>query len=375
MKFSVNSKTYTFKNYFLFFLHFFIKGYYYLFVKRKTKKDTKAILFFNNGQIGDLLVSSIILENEDLLPNNISYYFLISDDYKSIFSNYKGNIKFLTYNINKYRKSPFYRIKLLKMLDEINFVSTYNICAARGILTEEIACLSGASNLFCLNKTSIYLDKFLINYFNKKYKKLYSATDENEYLKTLHFIEHVLCNDSFSSVKFSNKKVYNFAVSTENYIAIAPFTSDISRNWGLNKYIELINFISKTNKVVLLGSNNEANLLNNSLINLHNINNLIGKTSFYQAAEYINNCIMFIGNDSGLTHLALKLNKPIVAIIGGGMWGRFFPFNQSETKLFLNNDIGCNGCHWNCIHEVKYCLTDLSIKTVIKNINTLLKSL
>jgi ADP-heptose:LPS heptosyltransferase len=80
------------------------------------------------------------------------------------------------------------------------------------------------------------------------------------------------------------------------------------------------------------------------------------------------NCSLYIGNDSGLTHLAHQLNAPLIAIIGGGKFGKFFPYKEREDAVFLFDQMDCFGCDWNCIHDKRYCLINVSPELVYAKI-------
>ena len=84
---------------------------------RQSTGETGNILFLNTGQIGDLVVSSMIFDNDDAFKSESNVYFLMKQEYFSLFNNYKGKVNILTYNYNKYKFSIFYRIKLLKKLN------------------------------------------------------------------------------------------------------------------------------------------------------------------------------------------------------------------------------------------------------------------
>jgi hypothetical protein len=62
---------------------------------------------------------------------------------------------------------------------------------------------------------------------------------------------------------------------------------------------------------------------------------------------------MFIGNDTGFTHLAYLAGIPTVFIAGGGEYGRFCPwpgYNETygHTVEWVFSPMDCFGCGWDC---------------------------
>ena len=61
----------------------------------------------------------------------------------------------------------------------------------------------------------------------------------------------------------------------------------------------------------------------------------------------------------------------MVAIIGGGNYGRYLPYLESDRRIYLYHKMECFGCEWNCIYKERHCITDLEVGTVIESIKKL----
>ncbi len=350
-----------FKNYCGFLCFFIIKP---IIKSKHFSLEKHTILFFNNGQIGDLLVSSIILENEDLFPKTNKYVFLIKEEYFSLFKNYRGLFEIKTYNLSEYRFNIKYKLKLINELNNLGITKFFNLCAARGILTEELSYFINSQNKYCLNKDSFFLDKFLIKYFNNIYKELYFERKSNEYDKTLYLIKTAFKVNS-SVLKFNNNKLFDFTIEKKEYVVISPFSSTISKDWDIKKFNSVISILSKKYKIIIIGIKKENDKRYDNIAELDNVENLLGKTSLMDVVKLIAKCSLFIGNDSGMTHLALKLNKPIIAIVGGGGWNRFFPYYTNLEQKYITHFIDCFGCEWVCKLKTKYCLSNIEHYEII----------
>jgi len=96
-----------------------------------------------------------------------------------------------------------------------------------------------------------------------------------------------------------------------------------------------------------------------------NPRDLRGKTSLEELAQEIASADLFLGVDTGPAHLALALQKPTVVVLGGGDYGRFFPYGQARV---VTHPMECFQCHWECKYERALCLHDLSPKAVVREV-------
>jgi len=90
--------------------------------------------------------------------------------------------------------------------------------------------------------------------------------------------------------------------------------------------------------------------------------NLCGRTTLGQAAALLAHCRFVIGPDSGLSHLACAVGCQHVVIMGGGDFGRFFPYSSRTAIVCLPLD--CYDCQWRCRFPEPYCLRQISSQVV-----------
>jgi ADP-heptose:LPS heptosyltransferase len=240
--------------------------------------------------------------------------------------------------------------------------------------------LSGAKEIYCLNSNWRYLKKAFGRKMNNEYNGVLYKDKTNEYDKHIELLSHFKQIEVYS---VKNKKVFNILripklfsngyLNGDDYITVAPLPSDIKRSWGINNFKELFNELTKSYKVVLLGSRTDKMILDNISESNQNIINTAGLLNIYEVPSVISRSRLFIGNDSGLAHIALKLNVPMIAFIGGGNYGKFFPYNEENPKIiYLYDDMDCFGCEWKCIYEERLCLINVSLSTVLDSVNRLI---
>lgn len=80
---------------------------------------------------------------------------------------------------------------------------------------------------------------------------------------------------------------------------------------------------------------------------------LIGLTAFSQG---------YMGRDTGPMHLAAALDRPILALFGGGHWSRFTPV--AKAAIVLTMDVPCTRCGWDCMFSDSYCIKEVPLDAV-----------
>ena len=90
------------------------------------------------------------------------------------------------------------------------------------------------------------------------------------------------------------------------------------------------------------------------------------------ACALIAKCYLYLGNDTGMMHMASALDKPVVAIFGGGTWPRFLPDNQ--ISFALTQELPCTYCMWYpCFFGDAPCIKMVEVDDVINSIEKLLE--
>jgi heptosyltransferase-2 len=112
--------------------------------------------------------------------------------------------------------------------------------------------------------------------------------------------------------------------SDKNIITIHPGSGSMKKNWKIENFVELANFISSRNitPVFILGEAEEK--LSTETRQLLQQFKVAEKCSLVETAGIIAISKGYIGNDSGITHLASALGVPTIALFGPtdtDIWG------------------------------------------------------
>ncbi|MCZ6678550.1 MAG: glycosyltransferase family 9 protein [Candidatus Poribacteria bacterium] len=143
----------------------------------------------------------------------------------------------------------------------------------------------------------------------------------------------------------------------------------IHSSWSLPGYAALADRLKRELQleIVFCGSNEEMDLIQQIRLQMSvSSATLAGKTTLRQLAALLRRASLYIGSETGPLHIAVALGVPTVCIIGGGHYGRFFPYPQVKYALPVTNRLSCFGCEWHCHRSEAECITKVSVEDVWK---------
>ena len=140
-------------------------------------------------------------------------------------------------------------------------------------------------------------------------------------------------------------------------IVVAPLSSSGLRDWGLDKYAQLVAQLidSQDCAIVLVGSGGQRDRLDGIAGKYSGrVINLAGETDWGQTAAVIRAAHLVIGNNSGVAHLAAACGTPTLAIYSGSHqpqeWGPRGPRARALMAL-----VPCSPCGYDkldlCPHD------------------------
>lgn len=339
----------------------FILMIYRVLFKNRRQYDN-SILLVNTDQIGDIAISFNLLNSIILSHNYDNVYYLLDDKYSDLLVN--TDVKIIKWNKTKYKNNLRYRFNFIKSVNsKYSFRTCINLNDQRGINCEELIIAFNSKENLTLNHHSVYISKFAIKIINRNYDYIsneYSLHKKQKDLLGRIGIEHTeRCLHTFTDYK------------TDEYILVAPLASISIKSWDIKKYKILVDNLSERYKVILIGSSDQFKDLEDLKSNDNIINNA-GKYSLFELHELVNYCKLFIGNDSGLTHLALHYNKKVVAITG--LAAKDIYFTEKAHAKYLFEDFNCSDCRWFCYKRDYACLKLIKLEKVYNNCIELLNA-
>ncbi|NQT23759.1 glycosyltransferase family 9 protein [candidate division KSB1 bacterium] len=144
-------------------------------------------------------------------------------------------------------------------------------------------------------------------------------------------------------------------------------------DWPLSHWLDLISALIQQNyKILLFGGENcipHGNLIEDKYP-IHG--NYIGKLSFKDSIEVLEKVNILIGDDTGYSHFAsLFVNKCLI-ILGGGTFGRFFPWPNTSNQYIIYNAMDCYDCNWKCKFRSKKCLQSVQPGSLLEYVNDII---
>ncbi|MEO0232510.1 MAG: lipopolysaccharide heptosyltransferase II [candidate division WOR-3 bacterium] len=196
---------------------------------------------------------------------------------------------------------------------------------------------------------NIFLTKSLK--IEKDYKKKHII---NSYLKLIG-LEY---NEKYKP-DFPLKDI-NFKLDFKNYVVFAPFASfGPSKEWPKEYYIKLGEIFENNNfKVIILGSKKDVKKFEKWE---KKFIDFVGKLNLIEVSYLIKNSKIFIGNDSGLFHLANALDIPSIGIYGSS--SPLWTGPLSKNSIYIYKNLECSPCFkrkcfkkenkYECLYKIK----------------------
>jgi len=163
---------------------------------------------------------------------------------------------------------------------------------------------------------------------------------------------------------FINSHENSVLKSGENYIGFCPGSQHKTKMWPEKYYIELGKLLNNSGKtIVLFGGKDDLNVCKKISDLIPNSINLSNNNELLKTAEEMKKCEAIICNDSGLMHLALAANVPVIAIFGSTVKEFGFAPYKGKNLILENNLLSCRPCshigleecpkkHFKCMLEI-----------------------
>ncbi len=212
----------------------------------------------------------------------------------------------------------------------------------------------------------------LLAFFSKARKRItfdksslnFLYTDKIKYLQGIHEIqrnlillkplgineENIIKPELFLSEEEKHKidsLLKEEIIESEKLIALAPGSVWFTKRYPKEKFMEILNLLSKENvKVFLIGGKDDIELGNYLMSDTKSANviNMIGKLNVLESAELIKRCDVLITNDSAPLHIANSVGTKVISMFGATVpqFG-FFPYGKDDVILETEG-LKCRPC-------------------------------
>lgn len=328
-------------------------------------------IVFRSGLIGDHLVASPALDVLSKFKSKIIYISFVEKknqiNAQDIFE------KFSIVN-------SFYNIRLYNFLFFIDIIRLVFFLIFNK--SEEVYHLQTSEFNYKLKK--FFFRLFGIKKFyniNENHRKKISDVLLKFVIKTLNITNYkpeplkVNNNDKEALLLKLNSK-FNFDSNKNHYAAIAINSNMKSKIWDIDNYIYISKKIASLGIIpCFFGAKNDYFYISKAIKSAGVGLNFSGFFSVYESTILMDYMNFYVGNDTGVMHMAASRNKKCFAIFSSMDYkNKWYPFG--EHHVVFRTDIDCQNCLLReCIDKQNLCLKKIQKENVFFEIKNYLKSL
>ena len=311
------------------------------------------VLFITSTRIGDAVLSTSILNYvKNKFPNS-SFYIATGKIPAPLFKNFQNVKKIFTL------EKKFFKIHWLELWLQTFFNKWDIVVDLRGSII----------SFFLFNEQK---------YVYKSIKKNIHRLDELAILmKTKH-----LPLPSIPVLKKDTKNISKDFLKLKNFIAIGASANWPAKIWPSKNFVKLIKMLlkekslGKKKTIVFFGSSKDSKNIKKITKHLKksNVKNLCGKLSLIEVAAHLKKCKVFIGNDSGLMHIAAATGTATLGLFGPSLENRYAPKGDNafyiRTKKNFEQLTGHKNFDWD---TNKNLMKSLPVNHVFSKIKEILR--
>jgi ADP-heptose:LPS heptosyltransferase len=287
------------------------------------------------------------------------------------------------WNKEKYARSLFYRLRFVRSLRSRGYAVAIHSTYSREPFTDELVCCCRAAQKigFDGNLNNISAKQKAKN--DPHYTRLIKSNargpleiDRNrdfaeqvtgKKIAPADFQPQIWLTETDRAAAEKLLKEAGLKPESDLIVALFPGASWDAKLWPYDFYAQLADNILDhyPARIVICGALADAQGAEKVQAKMHGqAANLAGKTNLLELAGVFEACGLFIGNDTGPLHIAVSVGAPTLGIIGGGHFGRFYPYGDLNKHRMVYKQMDCYYCDWKCIHETVRCIQEITVEDV-----------
>lgn len=317
------------------------------FFRRDRKKiATGYIVVCKFYGIGSIVQSTMLLNQIKSLQSDVKIIYLTSAGNLEIAQRIRFIDDILIVDDRNFLLLIKSMIKVIRLLKNKNPEIFYDI-ETHAYFSTVIALLGRMQTIKCLYSSSTmhkkhYTDSAMLYDGTKKLSNIYaSLCNGDNAVNLLYDFNHAGLSEGINISKLNGKK---YIVCNINASSLRT-----ERRWPLQNFamlIEKLSFIDKRLFFVLTGNASERKYVESLITCLpeafqQSVMNTAGKINLQELMQIIKNSKFVLTNDTGPMHIALALQKPLVALFGPNNPDAYV-FNPSDVIVYKK--VSCSPC-------------------------------
>ena len=123
-----------------------------------------------------------------------------------------------------------------------------------------------------------------------------------------------------------------------------PAAAFATKQWSATNFAQVVDFLAdKSIATVAIAGPNEAPVLN-ELITASTSRVVAFELSLPEVTALAARSYLFVGNDSGIAHIAAAVGTPSVVIFGSSNIAHWRPWNKAPAEVVFE-EMACQPCH------------------------------
>lgn len=354
------------------------------FLPRKENQKKKLLVIKLEG-LGDFIIFLPSLINyKKIFPDHTLTLLVDSTINYQIAKRYEGEIidSIILLDSKKFSKNIFFRFTFAKLLYTSNFDITINPIYYRRKISDFLVRITASK--MRIGFAGYEIEKRKKNFNTSKiYTDIISVPPSitNEFYRHKHLVEtlyshsvenyHPIFPMQESDRVAATTLLGTLGLSPHKYVAIFPGAGRAVSKWPPENFAKIIDYLQDKNiATVICGSAMEKLIAEKILDNVtpvykSKIINLTGNTDIFTTAGIIQLSQLYVGNDSGPTHLAEAVGATIICPLGLGHFREFYPSEDTGKNIIIKaNGLDCLNDAYACALHIDPSLPAPCVKAI-----------
>jgi ADP-heptose:LPS heptosyltransferase len=180
----------------------------------------------------------------------------------------------------------------------------------------------------------------------------------------------------------SKEIIQRYSLDEKPFVIVFPGAGKPYKIWQPDKFAAVIDYLIENNMTpVVCGDKKETTLAKDIISQVRSPDKVVdisGQTDLPTMAHLLARAKFYFGSDTSILHLATAIKTPTLCIMGGGHFGRFFPYGDLTcNKIVFDENMTCMNDDWACTKNIKAgdsapCIGSIKVEKVKMAINDMI---
>lgn len=363
----------------------------------KEKHDKRRVLILRKDTLGDYILFYPTLSSYRKRYADAEIMLVISSLFKDMLPLLHDFEHVIWFEAKKFSTSFLYRRKFLLYLKRKGFDIAVQPTFSREPMGDFMIKMTDAKERIGVDGDCTASTKEEKENNNSIYTKLVTISDDilTELDKNKAIAEEITglsVSVTFPTIDyklFSSQAALQImkdnSLEKDRYVIFFPGSGTRFKVWPVDKFAKIADYFIEKNIIpVMCGSKGEKKLISDIIKEMDNKKgyvNLSGETDLPTMIHLLKNSKCYFGSDTGITHISAAIQVPAICLLGGGHFGRFFPYGDlSKNRIVFDHNMTCKNDNWLCSKNLKEgesspCIKNIKVEDAKKEIDILINTI